>query len=158
MFGIWDRHYFESVVDYDTWSNELLDDDDIERHVTGGHFVPITNYSDGAFDFEVRIGDTGNPCELSDREREYLTESSDPYLFRAVGELNISGIEFVSATLDSNVGTLEIDAGTYTVTVHQIAWDEEPGAVDEEGNPSADALPDFLIIVNPSDGNGAPDL
>lgn len=153
MFGVWDRHYFERVVDYDTWSDELLEDEDIERHVTAGHFVPITNYSDGAFEFEVRFSGSDGHSDINDRERLYLTESSGPYRFHSQGELNLSGIEFVAATLESDVSTLELSAGWYTVTVHQLDWQDEPGSTDAEGNPATDALPDFLIIVNPSDSD-----
>lgn len=153
MFGVWDRRYFERIVDYDTWSDELLEDDDIKRHLTAGHFVPITNYSDGVFEFEVRVSGSSEHSDITERERTYLTESSEPYLFCSEGELNLSGIEFIEATPDNNVGTLEVPAGRYTVTVHQLAWQDEPGATDAEGNPSTDALPDFLIIVNPSDSD-----
>jgi hypothetical protein len=150
MFGLWERRCFESVVDYDSWSDELLDDEDIERHTAAGHFVPITNYSDGAFEFEVRIGTSSEQCAINERERTYATESSEPYLFRSEGELNISGIEFVGATLASDVGHLNIPAGDYTVTVYQIAWADEPGATDDEGNPTDETLPDFLVVVNPT--------
>lgn len=150
MFGLWERRNFENVVNYDSWSEELLEEEDIERHTTAGHFVPITNYSDGVFDFELRIGTDDERCEVNEREQSYVTETSESYLFRSEGELNISGIEFIGATLDSDVGHLDIPAGPYTVTVYQIDWADEPGVTDDEGNPTEAALPDFLIILNPA--------
>jgi hypothetical protein len=152
MFGVWDSHHFSSINDYDTWELELLEDEDIQLHIAARHFVPINIHSDGVFEFAVRVGETGVPSSLSAREKQYLTVSSEAYLFRSTGEANISGIEFVAAAPEGNVGTLKIPSGDYTVTVHLIAWDEEPGARDTQGNPIAEALPDFVILLNPSDG------
>ena len=151
MFGVWDSKHFSDINGYDDWEEEFLEDVDIQRHITAGHFVPINIHSDGAFEFEVRVGTTESPSELSSREKQYLTVSSRAYLFRSTGELNISGIEFVEATPGSNVGKLQIPSGDHTVTVHLIAWDEEPGARDAQGNPTAQALPDFVILLNQSD-------
>lgn len=151
MFGVWDSRHFSNINDYDAWETELLEDEDIERHIIAGHFVPINIHSDGVFEFEVRVGETGAPGSLSAREKQYLTVSSEAYLFRSTGELNISGIEFVEAAPEGNVGTLQIPSGDYTITVHLIAWDEEPGAKDAQGNPTVEALPDFVILLNRSD-------
>ena len=109
-FGVWDRQYFLNVTDYDTWEEELLDDEDIVRHITAGHFVPITIYSDGAFEFEVRVGEP-EINSLSPREHQFLIESSEPYLFRSAGELSVSGIEFVGEERDDQIATLQIPAG-----------------------------------------------
>jgi hypothetical protein len=35
------------------------------------------------------------------------------------------------------------------VTIHMLDWDWEPGAKDEAGRPTAQALPDFLVLVSP---------
>ena len=150
-FGVWDRQYFLNVTDYDTWEEELLDDEDIVRHITAGHFVPITIYSDGAFEFEVRVGEP-EINSLSPREHQFLIESSEPYLFRSAGELSVSGIEFVGEERDDQIATLQIPAGDYDVTVHYIDWEKEPGAQDEQGQASADALPDFVVLVNENGG------
>ena len=152
MFGVWDRGHFRRVVDYETWEAELLDDADIERHIDVGHFVPITIYSDGAFEFEVRVGTGGERCTLDPRERRYVIASSEPYLFRSVGELNVSAIVCVGAAPESHIGRIEILAGDYDVMVHQIEWQKEHGATDERGKPSPEALADFVVLLNPSDG------
>ena len=152
MFGVWDRGHFPRVVDYESWEAELLDDADIERHIDVGHFVPITIYSDGAFEFEVRVGIVAEHCSLDQRERRYVIASSEPYLFRSAGELNVSASLFVDAAPEGPIGRLEILAGDYDVTVHQIEWRKEPGATDEQGKPSPEALADFVVLVNRSDG------
>ena len=153
-FGVWDSQPFSNVHDYDTWEAELLEDDDLERHITAGHFVPITLYTDGAFEFEVRVGSGAERSSLSAREQAYLKLSSEPYRFCSVGELNISGIEFIEATPREDVGRLQISAGEYTVTVHLIEWEKEPGAKDTQGHPTPDALPDFVVLVNQPEGTG----
>ena len=150
MFGVWDSNHFSNIHDYDEWEAELLEDADIQRHIIAGHFVPINVHSDGVFEFEVRIGAIESPGGLSSREHQYLAATSNAYLFRSTGELNVSGIEFVEATPRGNVGTLEIPSGDYTVTVHLITWGEEPGAKDAQGNPTAKALPDFVVLLSRS--------
>ena len=151
-FGVWDSQHFSAVHDYETWEAELLEEEDIERHIAAGHFVPITIYSDGAFEFEVRVGVGEARSSLNSRERQHLIASSEPYLFRSAGELNISGIEFVEATPEEQVGQLQIIAGEYDIIVHHNAWENEPGAKDAQGQPSPEALADFVVLVNKSDG------
>jgi hypothetical protein len=36
--------------------------------------------------------------------------------------------------------------------VNLIEWDAEPGAATSEGLPTATALPDFVVLVNPDEG------
>ena len=35
MFGLWAPAAFGDIVDYDTWESELLEDEDIVRHIVG---------------------------------------------------------------------------------------------------------------------------
>lgn len=149
MWGVWDYANFRNIKDYESWEAELLDDSDIIRHINAGHFVPVNIYTDGCFEFEVRAGRAGNEESLTDREKRYLTVSSKTYLLRSSGQICFGGYEYVSNTADEGIGCFSVPKGDYSVTVHMIEWSKEPGTKDSKGNPTADALPDFVIIANP---------
>ena len=38
--------------------------------------------------------------------------------------------------------------GTYSVVIYLIEWDAEPKMKLKNGNPSPDALPDFIVSIN----------
>jgi len=152
MHCLWRPSAFASVRDYASWDRELGEDDDILRHIATADLVPITIGADGAFEIEVRVAATDSPALLSGRERTYLDAESEAYRFRSDGELCLSGIELVSADPDTNVGRLALAAGEYSVVVQLIGWDREPGMRTLDGRPSPDALPDFVVTVNPSGG------
>lgn len=147
MLCLWQAAAFQGVHDYDSWEKELLEDPDIIRHIKQGEFVPINIRSDGVFEVEIRMGAAE---ALDEREKRHLVVTSMPYLFRSVGELHVSGIEHVTARPGDAVGTLRVAPGDYAATIHLIAWDEEPGAADEQGNPKPDALPDFVVLMQPA--------
>lgn len=42
---------------------------------------------------------------------------------------------------------LDLPEGYYSVKTYLISWDEEPGAVLENGEISPDALSDFVVII-----------
>lgn len=149
MFGIWDPKSFKMIIDYDTWEKEFLEDNDILQHIIKGTFIPIYFHSDGAFEFEVRIGTKGNVQNLSDREKKYLVVSSECYKFKSNGELCLSGIEYIERNPDENVAHLAISKGEYSAIINIIAWDDEEGMKEEDGTPTPDALPDIIIIMNP---------
>jgi hypothetical protein len=151
MFALWDREAFPGVVDYDTWEAELLENEDMRRHIRAGHLVPVGTRSDGAFGFAVRVGSADAPAALGDRERRYLAVSSEPYRVRSPGRLYLSGIEYIHAEPEAaSVMAVDVPPGPCAVTVHLLDWDEEPGMTDEAGRPTPDALPDFLVLVNPT--------
>jgi hypothetical protein len=47
MLVLWDSQRFEAVVDYDTWEDELLEGEDIVRHIQAGALVPGRRRSGG---------------------------------------------------------------------------------------------------------------
>jgi hypothetical protein len=152
MFAVWERTGFAHIVDYDSWEKELLEDANIARHIKSGALVPIDFGSDGVCEFELRVGGFEQKAALTSRERDYLTVSSALYRLRSSGTVCLSGIEYIGRELESEgVGVLEIPAGEYAVTVHMIAWDGEPGAKDAQGNPGPNALPDFVVLANPTE-------
>lgn len=151
MLAIWDPQHFSSVTDYDTWEPLLLEDEDIAKHIEAGAFVPLYIHSDGAYECNVRIGTTATPVALTERERKYsLVQSEPPYLFCSTGRLCISGIEHIEGKPGSSVGILPLETAEWNVVVHLIDWPMEPGGKTADGKPSATALPDFIVLVNPA--------
>jgi hypothetical protein len=49
MHVVWDRAHFGNVRDYTSWERELLEHEDIERHIGAGELIPINIQSDGTF-------------------------------------------------------------------------------------------------------------
>ncbi len=142
MLCIWNYDSFKHIHDYDTWDKELCEDDDISRNIKNRSFVPL-NLGDGAFEVEVRL------CEnnLSDREREYLLVPSQPYALNTSGTICVSGLEHVAGDTDENVETVKIKPGAYVIQANLIDWNQEPGAVDSDGNPTNTALPDMIVFI-----------
>lgn len=151
MFGLWSPASFDDIVDYDTWESALLEDDEIKRHITAGAFVPVNIGSDGAFQVLARVGSASTTASLTERERQYLLVSSEPYLFVTSGDAKISGIEHVGAEADAGLD-VPLPSGRWSVTVALIEWDAEPGQKDSDGQPTPTALPDFTLLINPETG------
>jgi hypothetical protein len=148
MLCIWNPSAFGMIDDYDSWEKELLEDSDIIRHIKSGNLVPVNIGSDGCWGIEVRVGTSGAPEVLTDRESKYVVVSSEPYLLVSNGSLCISGLEHVHGQPGDSVGVFKVPKGQYAVTVQLIGWDDEPGMKDKKGNPKKDALQDFVILVN----------
>ncbi|MFI9503113.1 hypothetical protein [Nocardia sp. NPDC052566] len=45
---------------------------------------------------------------------------------------------------------IDMPAGSYAVTIHLLDWEAEPGAMDVQGHATASALPDFVVLVEPT--------
>jgi hypothetical protein len=150
MVALWEPQRFYSVTDYGAWERELLEDADISRHIQQGAFVPINIHADGAYDCAIRNGSDSMPATLSDREHRYLTVSSEPYLFRSNGTLAISGLEHIGRSPGDSASFLALSGGNWAATIHLIDWTQEPGAKSHDGKPSKTALPDFIVLLNPS--------
>jgi hypothetical protein len=155
---LWQPEAFAHVRDYETWARELEEPADLERHVAAGAVVPITIGEDGAYRFDVRSAwrarrrlRRGSEAALDERERRYLAAASAPYLLVTHGTAALTGIESVGAARTTRGGRLDLTlpAGRWVVTVHVLAWDDEPGMADPHGQPVSGALPDFLLLLNP---------
>ncbi|MFC8434441.1 hypothetical protein [Streptomyces sp. NPDC057253] len=149
MLVLWDPESFAGIVDYDSWDLQLGEDEDVEGHIRAGSLVPINIRSDGAFSVLVRIGGPGRDVRLTERESRYRLVSSEAYLFRSSGRVWLSGIEAVGAEAWPGTVQFDLPVGRYSVVIHLIAWQDEDGSVDEDGTPSAAALPDFVVLVSP---------
>ncbi len=118
---VWQPEAFAHVHDYESWSSELEEDDDISRHVRAGVAVPIRIGSDGAFSFLVRVGRSGGrlrgptTADLTERERRYRLVSSEPYLFVAHRRVVVSGIEHVGAVDPDRQLSVDLPEGRWAV-------------------------------------------
>jgi hypothetical protein len=125
---------------------ELREIDITRRHVRAGEFVPINVGGDGAFEIAVR-GRVG-PSAVSEREERYRLVSSEPYLLISHGMLELGGLESVGNYSGAEKIEIPLTAGRYSVIIHLIDWKAEPGAADSTGKPTANALPDFVIVFS----------
>ncbi|MFG2723825.1 hypothetical protein [Streptomyces canus] len=150
MLVLWDPQSFTDIVDYDTWDPQLGEDEDVERHIRTGSLVPINIRSDGAFGVLVRVGGPDRPVVLTERESRHRLVSSEAYLLCSSGQAWLSGIEAVGAEAWPGTAQFDLPVGRYSVVIHLIAWEDEAGSVDEDGTPSAGALPDFVALVSPA--------
>ncbi|MGW4948033.1 hypothetical protein ACWEOZ_41315 [Actinoplanes sp. NPDC004185] len=153
MGALWAAGSFGGIVDYDTWESELLEDEDIARHIATGALIPLNIGGDGAFQVLARAGEVAAPAQLTERERKYVVVTSEPYLLTTTGDALISGLEHVGAEEDDGL-RVPLRAGRWSVTIALIDWKAEPGQVDGAGRPAPTALPDFVILVDPEDGAG----
>ncbi|SBT40770.1 hypothetical protein [Micromonospora auratinigra] len=147
MQVLWNPERFTSIVDYDSWEDSLLEDEDLLQHVSAGMLVPI-NLGDGAFQFVVRVGDSAQIADLTGRERVRRVVTSDPYLITSPGALYLTGLEHVSADPDEKALHVTAPAGRYTVTINLIDWESEQDSRTPAGTPSPHALPDFVLLLN----------
>jgi hypothetical protein len=151
MFAIWDSAAFQHILDYDAWDAELSEDEIILRHIQVGKFVPINIQSDGCFQFAIRTGNTENLEHLNARETQYIVVSSESYLFDIEGNAFVSGFEHISGDHLENLPNFSLNKGRYVVNIHMLDWQAEPGSTDVNNQPTANALPDFLILINPEE-------
>jgi hypothetical protein len=150
MLALWEPRCFETVVDYNTWEEELLEDEDILCHIQAGALVPVNVGGDGAFAVLVRSGRVDAPAWLTERESAHQLVASQPYLFISRGRVLVGGIEAVSGDVSDGVIEHSVPEGRYAVVVHLIDWQAEPGCQDGEGQPVPGALPDFVVLINPA--------
>ena len=150
MLALWDPQQFETVVDDDSWEDELLEEDDIVRHIQAGALVPLNVGGDGAFGVLIRSGTEAAPARLTEREAAHQLIVSQPYLFVSRGRALMGGIEDVGG--DASDGAVEhpTPEGRHAVIVHLIDWQAEAGSQDQEGRPVPGALPDFVVLINPA--------
>jgi hypothetical protein len=146
MHALWGRDHFSHVVDYDTWELELLEDNDIERHIAAGRLVPINIHSDGAFAFTVGTDPAAMPS-LTPDELGRVVAQSGPYRFVSTGIVDLSGIEYIAGAppQDGLVASASLDAGEWESRVFLMDYDDVVETSDEH--------PDFIIVIGPPTGS-----
>ncbi|MGW6725529.1 hypothetical protein ACWF9G_06450 [Nocardia sp. NPDC055029] len=149
--ALWDAASFAHVTDQAGWEMELIEPDEA-GHLSGGHLVPLNILCDGRYGVRVRCGAEFAPV-LDEREAAYRKLESEPYLFRSTGTVHVTGAEFIGTYEDEEPPQAFIlPAGEYTVNVHLLDWEQEPGMVLPDGAAAPDALPDFVVLVGPKTG------
>lgn len=145
LFGVWRPSAFDHVNELDQWEDEVADDTALERHISAGAFVPINIGGNGAFQVAVRGVEA--PGGMSERERSHVLVTSEPYLLVSDGVLELGGLEAVGNYAGAEKVEIPLDRGRYAAVVHLVDWQAEPGSRGVDGNPSADALPDFIVDI-----------
>jgi hypothetical protein len=103
---------------------------------------------DGAFGVRLAVAPDGR---ASDRELRWAVVTSEPYLLVVSGGLVcISGLEWVGSPESAPIRAT-LPHGRYAVRCTLVAWDEEAAAHGLDGPPGEDALPDFLVVVEPAE-------
>jgi hypothetical protein len=144
--ALWRGSAFADVDGYEAWEERV--NERLAEAIRSGELVPIGVRGDGAFGVRVAVA----PDAATEREARYTVVTSEPYLLMADGgPIFLSGIEAVGNAESSPV-TLSLAPGRYSVRASIVGWDEEPGGRGHDGLPTPDALPDFLVVIAPSDG------
>lgn len=147
MLALWCASAFEAVDGYESWETHV--NERLGMAIANGELVPVGIQRDGAFGVRVAVATDG----LGEREQRYAYLTSEPYLLEVTGDtVCVSGIENVGSPEFANV-RLSLPAGSYSVRVTMVAWDEEPGSENPDGTPTASALADFVIAVSPATGS-----
>jgi hypothetical protein len=149
ILAVWSPANFATISDYASWESALLEDDDIIEHIARGSLVPICIGADGAWRLIVRWAAPTHRAELTNRKRMYLVVSSEPYLFVSDGLATVSGYEKIDNNPAHDLPRLHIPPGRYTATINLVDWEAETGESNQDGHASADALSDFVVLLNP---------
>ncbi len=145
MLALWCAAAFDGVNGYADWEERVNDrlGDAVER----GELVPLGIRADGAFGVRLVVAPDG----ASDRESRWAAVTSEPYLLVVSGGLVcISGLEWVGSPESAPIRA-NLPDGRYAVRCTLVAWDEEAAAHGLDGPPGEDALPDFLVLVEPAE-------
>jgi len=147
MLALWRGSAFADIDGYEAWEERV--NERLAEAIHSGELVPVGIQGDGAFGVRVAVA----PDKATEREARYALVTSEPYLLVADGgPIFLSGIEAVGDAQSSPV-TRSLAQGRYSVRASIVAWDEEPGGRGPDGLPTPNALPDFLVVVAPSDGS-----
>lgn len=149
MIAIWVSSAFATIQDQESWEEVFLSDEAIVNLITRGKLAPININADGAFQVVVRIGNTEQVEGLSEREKGFVFLTSQAYRLDIDSKVCVSGIEDVSSTGHDHRCCFEPVQGEYSVVIHMIDWEAEPGMKENDGSPGPNALSDFVVIINP---------
>ncbi|HEV3355473.1 MAG TPA: hypothetical protein VG247_01700 [Pseudonocardiaceae bacterium] len=153
MLALWDTAWFSDVVDYDIWELRLLDDEEMNGHITAGAIVPIkVGNAGGGWSVLVRVGTAEEPAELTGREARYEIAAGGPYLLISTGDVRFSGLEAIGVDLLDTALAPSLPSGRYMVRVHRLDWAAEPDSRKDSGEPMPHALTDFVVLVSPERG------
>ncbi|MGH9972204.1 MAG: LON peptidase substrate-binding domain-containing protein [Pyrinomonadaceae bacterium] len=129
----------------------------VRREFAAGTLVGVTTGGDGGF--SVRLTDQG----LTQRENKYAVKSQSFRLRVRHGRLLIDGgyvlpSEYGESAAEDSPDWIKVQNRDYRVTVHALAWYEEPGAVDHEGSATKNALTAYVAVFDVVQGLKAFDV
>ncbi len=145
MFGVWDMHALDFIVDKATYNANLVNDRDIVSLINNKAVVLWGTGGDGHRPVEVRI----NPeADLSDEEKEYEEVASDEYKLEVnSGKVIIGSPEWAGSVQEegladeyTGIKSFELPNGVYLVKVYFLAWDFD--------NPDFEDKPEYVIVIN----------
>lgn len=116
-----------------------------------GRLVGFTTGSDGGYGFRI----TNEP--LSDREKQWLAGSWDFRYHVKHGRVYLDGGYALPCTnhfddsADHPEQWIKVPNGDYRVRVNAIEWYSEPGALDDNGQATENALTNYVIQFIPVD-------
>lgn len=146
MCALWQPESFE-FDEFEDWEDWATENQNLTASATSGLFVPINVGGDGVFQIAVRWDrDAG----LIESEQRCLLAVSDPYLVVSQGRLVLGGLEDVGDAEFASSNAIPIAAGRYAVTINLIDWKADLPSVDSSGKPTENALPDFVIVIEPA--------
>ena len=146
MLSVWCPRSFASVNGYDAWEQYV--NDRLQDAIANGELVPVTFGSDGAWGVRVAVA----PDALTERERTYAVVTSEPYLLVvSCGEACLSSVKAESNGVIRGP-PISLADGRYAVRSTIVAWNEEPGTLATDGRPTASALSDFVVEIEPELG------
>jgi hypothetical protein len=135
--------------DLANWQRDPAARSELRWMLRHGVIAPIAVQLNGAFAFAVRVGTEDEPAQLTEREDDCRALISAPYLIRTAGRLFLSGVEQLHTMAPTQSLRLDVPAGDYAATVHLIDVDLDPDSRAADGNWRADALPDFVLTLQP---------
>lgn len=114
-----------------------------------GRLVVFSTGGDGGYAFRITDG------PLTEREQKWLASSWDfPYQVRH-GRVYLDGgyalpsDNYFDDSERNLAQWISLPNGNYKVTVHAIEWHSEPGALDEDEQPTDSALASYVIQFTP---------
>jgi hypothetical protein len=123
----------------------------LSKEFLAGNLVAVSTGADGGF--SVRLTNQ----DLTTRERTYAKYSKKFRLQVRHNRLFLDGGYALNSDDPSDKPEdfpdqwIEVPNGTYEVTVHVLAWDKEPGAVDRDGRATKSALSSYVVVFKPVD-------
>jgi hypothetical protein len=116
----------------------------VSKEFTAGNLIAVCTAGDGGF--KIRFTNLGR----SQREQTYSILSQQFRLHVRHGCLYLDGGDFIpqewAKDSDEIPGNwLEIPNGHYQITVHAIAWYNEPGAIDKDRYATEKALASYVV-------------
>ncbi|MEZ6184166.1 MAG: hypothetical protein R3F62_04040 [Planctomycetota bacterium] len=109
----------------------------------------------GTHSFKVRLGDA-----LTELEQEFDQGASEPAPLVVIGkEVFVGPLERLPGDgfgerlhrIEDGGDLYPVEAGNYVVRVHTLDWRPDDRFWTEENEPTADAPPDFVVLLEPTD-------